>query len=255
VSTRALTRALLALLFLVGSPAWAQQSTPVRTGTGVYGFVFDAESGVRLPGARVRVDGLARGTLTDSLGAFELGSLPSGSYLIIADQYGFEGLGISVTLGASATDALEFGLTPRPVMLEGLSVVSQRIELMQTRLRSRRNAAAVSTRAFGQDQLVRSASFDMIEFLRHEALVNPVPCGRRAVSNFCILRRGRSMQPRVFIDEAPVIGGLDQLGVYSPHELYLVEVYSQGLEIRAYTHMFRERMARRPMALIPIGVG
>ena len=41
------------------------------------------------------------------------------------------------------------------------------------------------------------------------------------------------------------------LAMYSPADLYLVEV-SPGGEIRAYTHNFMERMAGKTMALIPI---
>ena len=44
------------------------------------------------------------------------------------------------------------------------------------------------------------------------------------------------------------------LAMYSPADLYLVEVYSAGGEIRAYTHNFMERMARRPMTRIPINL-
>ena len=56
----------------------------------------------------------------------------------------------------------------------------------------------------------------------------------------------------VYIDEFPALGGLDELGMYSPQDLYLIEVYSFGRVIRAYTYEFMERMAERPMALLPI---
>ena len=36
--------------------------------------------------------------------------------------------------------------------------------------------------------------------------------------------------------------------------LYLVEVYGRGLEVRAYTHQFMERMARKPVALLPVRI-
>lgn len=101
---------------------------------------------------------------------------------------------------------------------------------------------------------MRSAAFDMAEFLYLEASLYPAPCRRGRLGSACVLRRGQPIEPRVYIDEAPVAGGLEQLATYQPHDLYLVEVYSLGLEIRAYTHMFMERMARRPMVLIPIGV-
>ena len=81
-----------------------------------------------------------------------------------------------------------------------------------------------------------------------------VPCAGLAMAVSCITRRGAARAPKVYIDEAPVIGGLDQLALYKPHELYLLEVYAGGSEIRAYTHQFMDRMARRTQALIPIGL-
>ena len=69
----------------------------------------------------------------------------------------------------------------------------------------------------------------------------------------CVLRRGSATEPRVYIDEAPIIGGLQFLGMFRPYELYLVEVYSAGLEIRAYAHWYMGRLAGRPTALFPVG--
>jgi hypothetical protein len=162
---------------------------------------------------------------------------------------------VSVRAMRNTGEPVQIGLEPKPVMLDGISVVADRIELMQRRLTSRRRAFAQASRAFEQDRLMRSAAFDMAEFLYLEASLAPAPCGRGRLGSACVLRRGQSIEPRVYIDEAPVLGGLEQLASYQPHDLYLVEVYSLGLEIRAYTHMFMERMARRPMPLIPIGAG
>jgi hypothetical protein len=69
-----------------------------------------------------------------------------------------------------------------------------------------------------------------------------------------VLRRGSLAQPKVYIDEAPVIGGLSFLAMFKPYELYAVEVFSGGLEIRAYTHWYMERMAEEPRLLWPIGL-
>jgi hypothetical protein len=60
------------------------------------------------------------------------------------------------------------------------------------------------------------------------------------------------MEADVYIDEVRTIGGLDQLQDYLPQDFYLVEAYGGGLQIRAYTHHFMDRMARRPMALLPV---
>lgn len=73
-----------------------------------------------------------------------------------------------------------------------------------------------------------------------------------AASSLCVLSRGRRVQPSVNIDEVPAIGGLDQLALYNPQDLYLLEVYSQGRMIRAYTEDFMGRHAKRAGKLFPV---
>ena len=75
------------------------------------------------------------------------------------------------------------------------------------------------------------------------------PLGESA--HFCIARGGRIGEPTVYIDEVYAPGGLDALELFPTSALYLVEVYSSGSEIRAYTYDFMERTARKPVALIP----
>lgn len=239
-------------LALSAAPAHAQRPADDPQTSSVRGFVIDALTGARLEGARVQLEGGRGGTLTDSLGAFELAGVPIGVQLITIERYGFEGVEVSLRVGQEQADPIAVELDPKAVMLDGLSVVTDRLAEMDSRLRSRRRATATSTRAFDLESLTRSAATDMLEFLRFESLLGLSTCGGRMISSLCVFRRGRWIRPEVYIDEAPAIGGLDQLGTYRPSDLYLVEVYSSGLQIRAYTHNFMERMARRPVALIPI---
>ena len=61
------------------------------------------------------------------------------------------------------------------------------------------------------------------------------------------------MAPEVWIDEAPVVGGMDYLRTVRPYELYMVEVYAGGRQIRAYTPRFMERAAKtrlQPIAFV-----
>lgn len=233
------------------SPLAAQTPADDSTTAVVRGVVLDALTGARLGGARVRISDLRRGTLTDSAGAFVFDEVPIGGQLLTIEHYGFEGVDVSMRV-FEHTPPLQIELNPKPVMLEGLPVVTERLTRMESRLRTRRRATATSVRAVDLERLTRSPARDMVELLQFEAFVTLSPCSGRMMSSFCILRRGRWTQPAVYIDEAPAIGGLDQLATYRPSDLYLVEVYSGGLQIRAYTHGFMERMARRPMALIPI---
>jgi hypothetical protein len=245
---------IVVLACMVASPCvvWAQE----KPGTVVLrGEVRDAERGTPLPGARIRIDRLRRGTLADDAGAFEFERVPNGVHVLTVEHYGYAPIEATVDATPESVPVFRLVLTPLPVMLDGLTVVADRLELMESRLTNRRRAVAVSTRAFGVERLQRSASSNVLDFLAIEASLAGTPCARNNTGRWCVWRRGQIIEPRVYIDEAPAVAGIDQLSTYRTYDLYLVEVYSQGQEIRAYTHQFMERMARRPVHLIPIGVG
>ena len=61
------------------------------------------------------------------------------------------------------------------------------------------------------------------------------------------------VSPSVYIDEMPAARGLDALRNYPTTQIYALEVYSQGAEIRVYTYSFMQRMAANPEALIALG--
>lgn len=247
-TTSGLPIVLLSVILAVGAGrATAQDQNP----TSLRGTVLDLMSESPLAGARVQIEGLRGGTLTDSMGVFVLEQVPLGAQLLLVEHYGFESMGVALSITATQEPVIVH-LPPKPVMLDGLSVVTDRLAEMESRLRRRRRAVATSARAFELERLMRTGARDMLDFLRLESNLPLSPCGGRSISSLCVFRRGRWVQPRVYIDEVPALGGLDQLGSYRPHELYLVEVYSSGMQIRAYTHLFMERMARRPVALIPI---
>ncbi len=229
-------------------PVAAQESVVVE------GVVRDALTEAPLPGARLRFEGIRGGVLAGDYGSFRFAEVPGESVLLLVEQYGYESLWLS--FDASALEGpLLVELTPRPVMLDGLEVVSERLATAKEQLDLRQKAVAVQSRAFDQQRLFRSASPNMGLFFLQEGQLQSVPCGRRSFASFCVWRRGRVIEPVVYIDEAPMIGGFEMLATYRPWELYRVEVYSQGQEIRAYTHNFMERMARRTEHLVPIGVG
>jgi hypothetical protein len=218
----------------------------------VQGIVVDASSGARLRGASVLLASGNRGVLADSMGVFQLTGLSIGDHLLLVRQFGYESLYVPMR-ATTGQAAIEIPLEPDPLLLDGLSVevLTRNLQTMEQRIRSRRNAAATSVFALGQDRLLRSGASDLLEFLEFEALLHPVGCsGSGFLSSRCIWRRGLLAEPKVFIDEIPAFGGLDQLATYRPQELHLIEVWSSGATIRAYTHQFMERMARRPVMLI-----
>lgn len=229
---------------LLAAPLTAQQPTSVR------GVVVDALSGDPVAGALVRrVDGRG-GTVADSLGRFAVSAGRDGVLQLALYQYGYQERIVTLEAGPLARVELD----PGPLALQGLTVVAERIATMEERFASRRNAAAFSARAVGAERLMNTSARDVLELLTLEAFLMPAACGMRGTSA-CVVRRGRVIEPRVYIDEGLAVGGLDQLATYRPHELFLVEVLAAGSEIRAYTHQFMERAALRPVQLIPFGAG
>ena len=264
--------------FLSASELRAQEPEPAPAPVPVplHGVVYDALTGTAVAGAAVFLNGEGYGVLSDSAGVFRFADVPPGPQLLAAIQFGYEETAAPVEVPADGA-FIEIELTPQPILLDGVTAVVENIGTMERRMRSRRRATSFQTRAFDQERLLRSASGTALEFLGQETRYYPVPCaagsgvtgtGDRvgslgwhnlsrftgASSSRCIIRRGRLVSPRVYIDEIPAIAGLDALETYPTSQIYALEVYSQGTEIRAYTYSFMQRMAERPMALIPINL-
>lgn len=207
------------------------------------GVVLDAVTGAGLPWASLWLRDRARAS-ADERGAFRFPLAPTGSYLLLVERLGYESLYVPVRVAAPSAPVV-VRLQPDPVLLEGIGVVIDRFE-------NRRNAYPRTVWAFGEDRLGRSAASDVVQFLRHEGGVVLVPCRAGTIGLACVVRRGRTVQPRVYLDETPLICGLDVLASYHPSELFLVEYYVGGQpQIRAYTRDFVERLGRRPRALFP----
>ncbi|MSR36164.1 MAG: carboxypeptidase-like regulatory domain-containing protein [Gemmatimonadetes bacterium] len=257
------------LLLFVATQLAAQQSARAEGRTTVRGVVVDALNGDPLPNTMIRLVDDRRGVLADSLGRFVIPNVRIGTQLVAVKQYGYEELDFEVDFEAD-NPSLRIELEPGPVALQGFDVVADRLAVMKQRMQSRRNAAPVSVRVIDQERLNRSAARDMVDFLNLQG-VQLASCatrrGPQAATSFqpasssggssmssCVLRRGQAVEPTVYIDEARTIWGLDELAMYKPYEMYLVEVYSNGGQVRAYTHNFMERMARRLIALIHVGL-
>lgn len=223
----------LLLAMALSAAQGAAQDVDDRAPFDLVGTVLD-EAGEPLVGAFVSFEGSEWGSLTNRSGRFELPSVTPGEVTLEAELLGYETLQWTATVRAGAPVTLT--LSPRPILLEGLTVVTNRFE-------SRRKAAGFSVRAFDRDDLATSMAPDILEFVATRAALSRVSC-RGTWTTECFMVRGRAVAPSVWIDEAPVVGGMDYLRTFRPHELYMVEVYAGGRQIRAYTPRFMERAAR-----------
>jgi hypothetical protein len=242
-----------ALLFVVGvvltallaRDALAQEgglaTADERAPFALVGTLTDA-SGQPLVGAFVSLADSEWGSLTNEAGRFRLPNVTPGEVSLSAELIGYETL---VWSGRVSHDApLTLTLESKPILLEGLNVVTDRFE-------TRRRGTATSVRWFDRSALATSPQDNALDFLATRGLTR-TPC-RGVWSSECFIVRGRATEPVVWVDEAPVIGGMDYLRGIPPHELYMVEVYASGRHIRAYTSHFMERAAKiriRPAALL-----
>jgi hypothetical protein len=189
------------------------------------GVVLDEMTGEGVPFAALWLRDEKR-FASDERGAFRLPNVPPGSYLLLAQRMGYEGLYVHVDVRAEM-EPVVVRLRPDPVVLEGITVINDR-------LRRRRNAYPRVVWTFDENQVRRTGLPDLFTFLQYEASLG-----------------FSRMQPRVYIDDQYLICGLDIISAYHPSQFYLVEVYGRGLQIRAYTHEYVERQARRPRMIEP----
>lgn len=209
----------------------------------LFGTVVDAETGQLLQGAWVGLTGTDWGSITNDDGRFRIPDVSPGGLALTIEQLGYETLEWTGVV-SDGDDQLRIALRSRPILLEGLTVVTDRF-------RSRRNAAATSVRAYNTGDLVSGTALTALDFVRDWTGALLVGCnGRRGSS--CLHIRGRAVEPVVYIAEAPVLGGLDQLQSFAPWEFYMIEVFAGGGHIRAYTPRFMERAAEN--RLLPIAL-
>lgn len=208
----------------------------------LHGVVLDSQTGQPVAGAYVEVVERDKTVVADAQGRFRVGGLRPGTYSVIVHHLGYTHAERTVRLG-ERNELIQIELAPNPVMLKEIEVISNRLE-------RRRNSLPISVRAYEANELMSTGAFDALEFVR--ARVFTTPCPRGFYASNCVLRRGRAVSPRVYVDDAPFIGGLDVLTSYPTSELYLIEVLNSGSQIRIYTKWFTDRLVNGKAHLSPV---
>jgi hypothetical protein len=221
-----MTRLLLfvPVLLLVALPVAARQETGELRGQ-----IVEMGTSRPLAGAEIGLPALKRWTLTEQDGTFRLGPLPLGEHRVEITHLGYRTHEAVVSVTADGP-ALKLELWPDPVVLEGLTVQS-------SRLQARLQAIPQSTRVVALPAL--TGAFMPSEAIRRsgEAMV---PC-RTSMADYCLIRRGRPVAPVVYIDERLAFG-LDELNAHPIESFQRIEIIGHQM-IRAYTVRFMERLA------------
>lgn len=225
------------------------QEKPESPTAAIFGYVVDRSTSQRISGATVEFPDLERHVITNSNGAFAILEVPRGPVAVRVRHLGFADYDDEVEI-TGETVTLTIALGARPVILEGITAHAYSFG---DRLRSRRRRTGVSVRAVERDRLSMSTAGNALRALLDGALLRRTSCRGRAAFAICVWARGQSVQPTVYIDEHPAIGGLSELETLRPDELYAIEVYQGGRHIRAYTTWWVETQGRRDRsALLPV---
>lgn len=209
------------------------------------GVVLDAVSGAGVPRPYLSIDGRRVGTSTGD-GTFVIEALRVGRHLILVEGLGYESLYLPVTI-RGPSDPVTLALEPDPILLEGIATMARRLD-------SRRRAYGFGpVRAWEEDALHAAREPNAVELMRVKHSLDIVPCRGGGMGD-CLRMGTRTTAPRVMIDEMPIPCGLTVLATYRPSELYLLEIYDRGMQIRAYTRDYMTRRGGRPGGLIPADV-
>ena len=182
------------------------------------------------------------GSITNNEGRFRIPDMTEGTLALSIELIGYEKLD---WIGqVEAGDELVIELAPQAVLLEGLEVVTDRF-------RSRRKAAATNVFAYEADALSTSTAQNTVEFIEFNSSAWLTPCNGR-FSDRCLFVRGRTVEPTVYVDEAPIMGGLEYLEAFAPWEFHMIEVYGGGRHIRAYTPRYMENAAKNRIAPVAL---
>lgn len=230
--------ALLALVCLgVGATSAGAQEIPDTSGILVRGEVLDAFSSQPVPFALVELDGFGR-TMTDDGGRFQLRVPYGGPHVLLASQLGY--VTLQQRMDLSDGDVLSVELIPKPLVLEGIQVIVDRLE-------RRRRAMPYTVRSTDFQSILSSGALDGRDVVERLTLTPIFACGL----DDCLMVRGRFQGLRLVIDEAQEWGGLAALRNYSITDLHAVEYIPRCGLVRVYTKWFMEMKARGRSSFFP----
>jgi hypothetical protein len=229
-----------AVAWLIAAPVHAQQGAKAPQVT-FSGTVVDLASGTPIAEAVVVLSNIRAMVITDSEGKFTFKAIPSGRHRFVVRRLGYVGIEQEVEIGGGEDTLIS--LPAKPTVLEGITVQADRLE-------DRRRSVAVSVRALDQKQILASAALNAADMAATRLGITRRMCQDGSLN--CALVRGREQPIRVYIDDRPAFGGMEELEMYAPHELYAIESYGGGGMVRAYTLWFMEDLARKKRRLDPV---
>lgn len=226
-----------------GTSATAQQSPSPQQRAVLVGTVTDSATGAPVPGATVTFERARRTVFADPKGAFSI-KLPEGPESVTVEQLGYRDGHVALVVNS--------GMAPRTLRLAPDPVALKSIEVINRGLRNRSAAIVMSVRSFQTNDLSLATAWNVRDYLDSRGAYFPLRCPRAAFTTSCIWSRGQVVAPRVWLDNNPLFGGLDELATIPVHDIYRVDVFQRGVYIQVFTKWWMERALRtHESAILP----
>ena len=226
----------------IAPPHAAAQQAPTFTLTGQ---VVDAINERPIIAAVVKVPDLRRFVFSDVRGRFHFSDFPEGTWDIAVAQLGYHTLDGSITV--TEGNGLYFRLEPDPVALEEITAGGL---TFKTRLARRRNRSLAPSYVLEGEALLTSTKenvWDMVGWQHgfHFEGYNDFGCPMATIY-------GSRGTVGLYIDDRAVRIGIFE--EFAPYDFALVEVYSFGGTMRAYTQQYLDRMTRERRVAVSLNM-
>ena len=201
--------------------AQAQEAGQIRT---ISGYVEDAESGERLPGATVSDPDLNIGSVTNQYGFYSL-TVRRDSFTLAFAYLGYETVEHTLTLSADTT--LDVALAPSSIGLEGIEVVARADSLIDSPQMGRHDVAVEQIQSL-------PALLGEVDIQKTLQLLPGVQSGSEGRSGFYV-RGGGPDQNLILLDGLPLYNPSHLFGflsVFNADAMKHVELIKGGFPAR-----------------------
>lgn len=212
------------------------------------GQIVDGLTETPVISAVIKVPQLRRYVFSDVNGRFAFPDFPEGTWEIVVEMLGYHTLDGSVTV--SEGNGLLLRLNPDPIALEGLRVRTRADGLFEER---RRSYPFRVTNISPQD-IANAINPDPAFIFRRNANSHVTSCSINSSELTlagCYYRRGKLLPVRVFLDEGPLLGGMQELAMFPAAHLHSMDWLRDTGELHVYTKVFVERLSDSRMRLMP----
>ena len=246
LSLRALPAVILCAT--ASSPAATQDTIPSPATFTLTGQILDALNETPVISAVIKVPEHRRYAFSNVNGRFQFADFPEGTWEIVVEMLGYHTLDGSVTVAEG--NGLLLRLEPDPIALEGLRVRSRADGLFEERRRS----YPFRVTNISPQVIANAVYTDPAFIFRRNANSYVTSCsinsGEMTLAG-CYERRGKLLPVRVFLDEGPLLGGMQELSMFPAAHLHSMDWLKDIGELHVYTKVFVERLNDSRMRLMP----